>query len=106
MNEYQDMDGNPTTLYKLVRIEPDWAVSRIDFMNNKIAELENPWISVEDGLPDVGKWYLCWSRNQAQIIFLDTAEPIIWLQDGDYLENVTHWMPLPVSPKALKEQVK
>ena len=40
MSEYQDMDGNPTTLYKLVRIEPDWAVSRIDFMNNKIAELE------------------------------------------------------------------
>ena len=40
MNEYQDMDGNPTTLYKLVRIEPDWAVSRIYLMNNKIAEME------------------------------------------------------------------
>ena len=40
MNEYQDMDGNPTTLYKLVRIEPDWAASRIDFMNNQIVELE------------------------------------------------------------------
>jgi alpha-ketoglutarate-dependent taurine dioxygenase len=37
---YQDQDGNPTTLYKLVRTEPDWAASRINFMNNKIAELE------------------------------------------------------------------
>ena len=34
------MEGNPITLYKLVRTEPDWAASRIDFMNNKIAELE------------------------------------------------------------------
>ena len=38
---YQDQDGKPTTLYKLVRTEPDWAASRINFMNNKIAELEN-----------------------------------------------------------------
>ena len=60
------------------------------------------WISVEDRLPDAGKWYLCWSRNQAQIIFLDTAKPIIWLQDGDYLENVTHWMPLPEPPELNK----
>ena len=37
---YQDQNGNPTTLYKLVRTEPDWAASRINFMNNKIAELE------------------------------------------------------------------
>ena len=37
---YQDQEGNPTTLYTLVRTEPDWAASRINFMNNKIAELE------------------------------------------------------------------
>ena len=65
----------------------------------RIAELENQWISVEDRLPDAGQWYLCWSRNQTQIIFLDTVEPIMWLQDGDYLENVTHWMNLPAPPK-------
>ena len=26
---YYDIDGNETTLYKLVRSEPDWAMSRI-----------------------------------------------------------------------------
>tara|TARA_R110000822_G_scaffold126546_1_gene261749 strand:- start:174 stop:461 length:288 start_codon:yes stop_codon:yes gene_type:complete len=40
MNKYHDQEGNPITLYKLVRKEPDWAASRIEFMNNKIAELE------------------------------------------------------------------
>ena len=61
--------------------------------------MSKQWIIVEDELPDAGYWYLCWSRNQAEILFLDTAEPIMWLQDGDYLENVTHWMPLPKPPK-------
>lgn len=27
--KYFDADGNPITLYKLVRIDPDWAASRI-----------------------------------------------------------------------------
>ena len=68
-------------------------------LEDKITQLESQWISVEDRLPDAGQWYLCWSRNQTQIIFLDTVEPIMWLQDGDYLENVTHWMNLPAPPK-------
>ena len=82
----------------------DYKVTRaidieVNSLRCRIAEFENPWISVEDRLPDAGQWYLCWSRNQTQIIFLDTVEPIMWLQDGDYLENVTHWMPLPTPPK-------
>jgi len=27
--QYHDADGNPITLYRLVRAEPDWAASRI-----------------------------------------------------------------------------
>ena len=38
--EYQDADGNPMSLYRLVREEPDWAANRIEFMNKRIAELE------------------------------------------------------------------
>jgi hypothetical protein len=40
ITNYQDLDGNPISLYKLVRTEPNWAASRIDFMNNQVAKLE------------------------------------------------------------------
>lgn len=33
--EYFDQDGNPTTLYRLVRAEPDWAVSVIRHLKNE-----------------------------------------------------------------------
>ena len=34
---YFDADGNPTTLYRLVRSEPDWAASRIKTGEQAIA---------------------------------------------------------------------
>ena len=37
---YYDSDGNEVTLYKLVRIEPDWAVSIIQYYEKRIAELQ------------------------------------------------------------------
>ena len=37
---YYDSDGNEITLYKLVRIEPDWAVSIIQYYENRVAELQ------------------------------------------------------------------
>jgi len=37
---YYDKEGNEITLYKLVRIEPDWAVSIIQYYEKRIAELQ------------------------------------------------------------------
>jgi len=37
---YQDSDGNDITLYNLVRLEPDWAVSRIQHMNKEVSGLK------------------------------------------------------------------
>ena len=107
-NQYAERDIEALDNYYMVHIDAmtveslyskSSVAAELAFRDKHIAQLENQWISVEDRLPDAGQWYLCWSRNQTQIIFLDTVEPIMWLQDGDYLENVTHWMPLPTPPK-------
>lgn len=37
---YRDADGNPVSLERLVRIEPDWAASRSRADRARIAELE------------------------------------------------------------------
>jgi hypothetical protein len=47
---YQDQEGKPATLHKLVRTEPDWAASRIKFMDYKIVELNKELSSVVAGL--------------------------------------------------------
>jgi len=39
VSKYKNSDGSAVTLYSLVRLEPDWAVSRIEFMEKRITEL-------------------------------------------------------------------
>lgn len=65
MSEYHDVEGNPISLYKLVRKEPDWAASIIKFSNEKIPELEKriaeleakipKWVPVSERLPEKGR---------------------------------------------------
>jgi hypothetical protein len=62
------------------------------------------WIRVEDRLPEVGHWYVCYSMDQSEILFFDSACPVIWLQHGDWGFRVTHWMPLPEPPCDTNEQ--
>ena len=69
----------------------------------KIAELENSWISVEDGLPDELQSVLSFASRDgvSQSIYRAgnfKKSLVVW----EHL-NVTHWMPLPEPPK---EQVK
>ena len=40
MSEYRDIDNNPVSLLKLIKTEPEWAESRITFMEKRIKELE------------------------------------------------------------------
>ena len=37
---YYNKEGNETTLWKLVREEPDWAASIIQYYENRVAELQ------------------------------------------------------------------
>ena len=61
------------------------------------------WISVEDRLPEIGKWSLCFSRGYQYILFLDSINndgSPFWLgEGGDWEPPVTHWMPLPEPPE-------
>jgi hypothetical protein len=63
----------------------------------------NNWIDANDRLPEAGNWYLCASKGcrYSEIVFFDgeNEHGIHWLQNGDYLEKVTHWQPLPSPPK-------
>jgi alpha-ketoglutarate-dependent taurine dioxygenase len=87
---YQDIDGNPTTLYKLVRTEPDWAASRIDFMNNKIAELEKELADTENNLASLQSKF-----EDIETVFCDEDGcPLIEPFNG---EGLSKWY------KALKE---
>lgn len=67
------------------------------------------WISVEEGLPDEGNWYLVMERGQVNFLFYDSEK--IWLstestESGscEWRFPITHWMPLPNPPK--QEQQK
>ncbi|HUV84517.1 MAG TPA: hypothetical protein VMV86_02345 [Methanosarcinales archaeon] len=55
-DKYQDMDGNPISLYKLVRECPDWAINRIRAGEKAIAELST-LLSKVKGEWVGGKWW-------------------------------------------------
>lgn len=58
--DYFDTDGNPVTLRKLIRLEPEWAHSRIKEGEKALAELAalkeaDRWVPVSESLPDTGE---------------------------------------------------
>jgi hypothetical protein len=64
------------------------------------------WISVKDRLPEVGK-IIAWgqTRSYKNELRSASAEKCEYNSDGEwllsgnyYLENVTHWQPLPDPP--------
>lgn len=72
------------------------------------------WISVKERLPELSKmtdWgmisepVLCrhTDKHHEDCILNESEEPgppyWSYVQDGDYTESVTHWMPLPEPPK-------
>jgi len=71
------------------------------------------WISVEDRLPDPEAYYLAYGQTRSIFNTLRPSGPEMCYFDEDgywlvgnnyYLENVTHWMPLPNPPSENMEQ--
>lgn len=80
-------------------------------LNRRIVELkaelaERKWISVKDWLPEDRATALVFSPNRGET-YLDNRIAWIdydflaprWISDGEALEGVTHWMPLPAPPE-------
>ena len=85
-----------------------WEAKKLE---NKIAELENQWISVEDRLPAYGDSVLLVGNGVVQKVTysLDGADDVPdWFEPYYFDSDVgcsipwnkpTHWMPLPKPPK-------
>lgn len=59
------------------------------------------WISVKDRLPNKDETVLCFGKYH-NIGFYDYDDEI-WREEGEYVEiTVTHWQPLPQSPKEIE----
>ena len=80
-------------------------------------EKENKWISVKDKLPELNStsWNTFFCSNPVLTLHKDghhedcilnkpyeLNKPPFWtyVQDAEYTENVTHWMPLPEPPES------
>ena len=60
------------------------------------AQLDGKWISVEDRLPDSMSNSLAFGGGVIYFIFYSSHGK--WCMGNEYLENITHWMPLPNPP--------
>lgn len=62
------------------------------------------WISVDDRLPEAGGYVVCIAKRNPFSRFMPMVARIEkngWVNPitGQYISEVTHWMPLPESPK-------
>ena len=62
------------------------------------------WISVDDRLPEAGGYVVCIAKRNPFSRFMPMVARIEkngWINPitGQYISEVTHWMPLPESPK-------
>ena len=85
----------------------DVLLIRLNAKSERIAELENPWISVEDGLPYESAFVIAKStgvtesKHQTGILVLYyctayTKSERFQSQHRASHVTVTHWMPLPI----------
>ena len=64
---------------------------------------KNPWISVEDRLPDIGEKVITITNKGKLLLVARTTQPPHHEQGGwrweHYVGKVTHWMPIPETQK-------
>ena len=63
----------------------------------RIEKLENPWVSVDDRLPEVDGEYLVWTIGGEYLVRCSHA--LGERLDNTWKAHYTHWMPIPPSPK-------
>ena len=66
-----------------------------------IQKLRNPWISVEDRLPDREETFLCALDNGVYVTDCYDYERNRW---NSFPDSITHWMPIPTIPKLDKKE--
>lgn len=66
-----------------------------------MSNMFDPWISVEERLPEVNKDVWCYSNRNGGYMFIGYIgyRTRGWMEDGTlHIGDVTHWMPLPPPP--------
>jgi hypothetical protein len=115
IEDYEDCNGDPMNLSRLVRLEPDWAASRIregrkDIETIKELEAQHQWISAQTP-PEASerstrsRSVLAWCpSNKCEYTAIYDHIKGHWEyfggSDDQLNECVTHWQPLPPPPEA------
>ena len=60
------------------------------------------WISVNSSLPKCCDEYLITYKNKFRLICDYDSLNELWSDDDVEMKNITHWMPLPELPRAIK----
>ena len=85
MTKYYDDAGNPTSLYKFVRSEPDWAQSRIETMGNEINQQQKLIDKLTTALKEIKK--VAGGSASDGSSAMDSQLGDIWLKADEVLEN-------------------
>ena len=71
----------------------------VDAQKKELDQLRNPWISVEDRLPDIGQKVITITNKGKLLLVARTTQPPHKEEGGwrweHYVGKVTHWMPIP-----------
>ena len=81
----------------------DMAISALRQQEQE-SEPTNGWISVKDGLPEVGGYVICIAKRNPFSRFMPMVARIEkngWVNPmtEQYISEVTHWQPMPEPPK-------